>query len=437
MTTTTPPQSEALDRPPVVVDPDYPLERVPAARRRGPAAVTIVMAGFCFFTPTMVTGGQVAGALDFPVFLAAAAAASLILAVYIGALGLIAARTGLSTVLTARLVLGRAGGKWASILLGGTQVGWYGITIAVLGDLFGAALGWETTWPVVVAGGVLMAVTAYRGFRGIELLSWISVPLMLVLCAWMTVRSFDEAGGWAGLLGTSGDGSMPLATAMTMLVATFVSGGTQVGNWARFSTPRMSSFWMIVAGVGVIQAAMLFFGGVGSAAFGIPDFSELLLSMGLVGVGLLLVVANLWTTNDNTAYAYGVAGAELFGKNDKRPFVVGGTAIGILLAVTGLGDAIGSFLTVLGTLIPPLGGVIIGTFLLVWKGRDPGTPVDAAPMVVWPGVVAYVLGVATAVVTNELAVGIPPLQGLLVAAVAAPVATALTARPARPAQENR
>ncbi|MFI6426409.1 cytosine permease [Promicromonospora sp. NPDC050880] len=423
MTATEPPQNDVA-APPGAVDPDYPLERVPAGSRRGPAAVAIVMAGFCFFTPTMVTGGQVTAAFGFSAYLAAAAIASLVLALYVATLGLISARTGLSTVLTARLVLGRAGGKWASVLLGGTQVGWYGITIAVLGDLFGTALGWETTWPVVVAGGVLMAVTAYKGFRGIELLSWVSVPLMLVLCVWITLRSFEEAGGWASLLAVEGDGSLSAATAMTMLIATFISGGTQVGNWARFSTPKIRTFWLLLVGVGLIQGAMLFFGGVGTAAFGIADFAELLLSMGLIGVGLFLVVANLWTTNDNTAYAYGVAGAELFDKDDKRPFVIGGTVVGIILAVSGLGDAIGGFLTLLGTLVPPLGGVMIGTFFLVWKGRDPGTVLDAAPLVVWPGVIAYLLGVATAFSTNALAIGIPPLQGILVAAVAAPVCSA-------------
>lgn len=423
---------------PALIDQDYPLERVPAARRRGPAAVAIVMAGFCFFTPTMVTGGQVAAAFDFSTFLWLAGAAALILAAYIATLGVVSARTGLSSVLVSRLVLGRAGGKWASVLLGGTQVGWYAITVAVLADLFGTALGLETTWPIIVVGGVLMAVTAYRGFRGIEILSWISVPLMLALCVWVTARSLGETGGWGGLLATTGDGSLPVATAMTMLVATFISGGTQVGNWARFAPARTGTFAMILVGVGVIQGAMLFFGGVGAAAYGIADFSELLLAMGLIGVGLLLITANLWTTNDNTAYAYGVAGAELWNKPDKRPFVVGGTAIGILLAVTGLGDALGGFLIVLGTLIPPLGGVIIGTFFGVWKGRDPMTAVDDVPLIRWSGVAAYLIGVVVAVVTNHAGIGIPPLHGILAAGIVAPLAAAVEARlSTRTSQEIR
>ncbi len=425
-----------LDAPPVVdaavVDPDYPLERVPLAKRRGPVSVTIVMAGFVFFVPTLVTGGLVSASTGFGPYLPIAAVAAGVLALYIGVLGLISARTGLSTVLVARMVLGKVGGKWASVLLGGTQVGWYAITVAVLGDLVGQALGLETTWPIVVVGGIGMAATAYFGIKGIEILSWVKVPLMLGLCLWVTFRAFSTAGGLSGLLGFDGDGSIPLAAAMTMLIATFISGGTQVGNWSRFSTPKIGTLWLVVGGVFLIQGAMLFFGAVGTAAYGISDFAELLLTMGLAGAGLFLVVANLWTTNDNTAYAYGVAGAELFGKNDKRPFIIGGTVVAIVLAVTGVTDALPGFLIMLGTLVPPLGGVIIGTFFLVWKGKDPMTAIDGAPAVVWSAVLAYAAGVAAAFLTNELAWGIPPLQGIVVAAVAAPLLAKVlpAARPA-------
>jgi NCS1 family nucleobase:cation symporter-1 len=79
--------------------------------------------------------------------------------------------------------------------------------------------------------------------------------------------------------------------------------------------------------------------------------------------GFSLLTFNLWTTNDNTAYAFGVAGAELANRNDKRPFIIIGVIVGIALAVTGVANALTGFLVTLGTVIPPLGGVIIGTVM--------------------------------------------------------------------------
>lgn len=420
MTTTSPPPA------PAAVDADYPLARVPAGARRGWFSLLVVVAGFVFFTPTMVTGGQVAGAFGFGPFLALAVVAALVLAVYVSTLAAASARTGLSTVLASRLVLGRVGGKWASLVLGGTQIGWYGITVGIFSDLLSSALGWCVSWPLSVLGGILMATTAYWGFKGIEILSWVSVPLMFALCVWITSVSVGEAGGWGGMFATEGDGSIPPGLALTMMIGTFVSGGTQIGNWTRFARSATVAFLVSFCSLLVIETAMLFFGGVGAVAFGEPDFTALLLTLGLAGLGVFLLTFNLWTTNDNAAYAFGVAGAEMFGKGDKRPFIVGGVVIGIALAVTGLADAMTGFLVLLGTVIPPLGGVIIGTFLFVWRMRDPGTPVDRVPAFVWPGVVSYLLGTAAAVFGTVTGLGSPAVQGIVVAIVAAPICHAVS-----------
>jgi cytosine permease len=417
--TTTPPATTSR------VDEDYPFSPVPESRRKPFRDVIVVVAGFLFFTPTMLAGGQVAVEFPFREYVLWAAVATAVLAAYIGLIGVLSSRTGLSTVLLARAVFGRVGGKWASVVLGGSQIGWYGITVAALADLTSRALGWSVVWPIIVGGGIAMAVTAYYGFRGIEILSWISVPLMLALCLWVTVLATREVGGVSGFLGLDGAGTMPVGTALTLMIGTFISGGTQMGNWTRFARPTRRTFVGIFATVLVCQFAMLFFGGVGAAAYGQPDFAELLVALGLIVPGLLLLLFNLWTTNDNTAYAFGVAGAELFERNDKRPFVVGGVVIGIALALTGVANDLVGFLVVLGIAIPPLGGALIGYGFFVWKGRDPRIAVGDEPLVRWSGLGAYLLGTAAAVVGDRLSLGVPAVQGVLVAIVAAPLLAAL------------
>ncbi|MEU6701154.1 cytosine permease [Pseudonocardia sp. NPDC046786] len=423
----TPPTSAAPART-AMIDRDRPLERIPVAERKGVASVAVVIAGFGFFTPTMITGGAVASEFSFATFAVLALTAAAVLALYIAALGIAAGRTGLTTVLLSRLVLGRLGGKWASILLGGTQVGWYGITIAVLGDLLGTALG-IPTWPVVLRGGIAMAVTAYYGFRGIEFLSWISVPLMTLLCGWIAVGAVGNAGGWSGLLAQDGAGTLSVGAALTLLIGTFVSGGTQIGNWTRFAAGGRLAFGVTAVTIMVVQSAMLLFGGIGAIGFGEPDFSGILIMTGSIGLAVFLIISNLWTTNDNVAYAFGVAGAELTGRPDKRPFIVGGVAVAIVLALTGVTDGLTTFLVVLGVLIPPLGGAIIGTFLGPWRRRDPGTALDAVGPVRLPGLLAYLGGTAAAVVGAWFDVGIPAVQGILVAALLAALLPALLPAP--------
>lgn len=418
--TTPPSPPQDADVPAAPVDSDYPDRRVPLHARRRTLSLAIVIAGFLFYTPTMVTAGGVAPSFSFGAFLLYAGIAAGVLAVYVALLSVVSAKTGLTTVLLARMAMGRLGGKWASLILGGTQVGWYAITIALLGRLVADMFGWETSWPVVVVGGVLMASTAYVGYKGIEILSWVAIPLMLALCVLVLVRSLEETGGLDGLFALEGTGATSAGMAVTLMIGAFVSGGTQIGNWARFDGGRTARVLSLVAiAVFVVHFAMLFFGGIGALAFGEPDFVNLLATMGLLSAALVLVIANMWTTNDNAAYAFGVAGAELAGTRSKSPAIIAGVAISIVLALTGIADSMMGFLILVGVLIPPLGGVLIGTFFVAWHGRDTGEDLAAVPAVRWPGLIAYLAGVAVAWTCHTVQFGSPAVLGIVTGAVVA------------------
>src|SRR5699024_2953739 len=88
---------------------------------------------------------------------------------------------------------------------------------------------------------------------------------------------------------------------------------------------------------------------------------------GLVGWGLFLLFGNLWKSNADAAYSFGVAGAELFEKPSKNRFVIAGSIIGTVLALVGVHEHLPQYLGMLGTFIPPLGGVIIGDYLARWR----------------------------------------------------------------------
>jgi cytosine permease len=398
------------------VDPDYPIDPVPPAARRSLFSLAIVLLGFTFFTPTMLAGAQVGTAFSFSTLLWVLLLGSTVLGIYVAVLGGIGARTGLTTVMMCRYALGTTGSKLASLLLGGTQVGWYGVTVATLAGLTASALGWEgrgTEVALMIAGGAVMGVTAYYGYKGMYALSLVSVPLLLVLAAWVTWRSVDEVGGWGGLAAIEPTSSMTLAVAVTVIVGTFASGGTQAPNWTRFARTPKAGFLACLVAFLIGELLMLFFGAIGALAFGEGDFVLVLYQLGLVGWGLVFLVANLWTTNDNTAYNFGVAGAEIANSPTKKPFVIGGVVLGTLLAVTGIYDNLIEYLVWLGILIPPLGGVVIGDFLARWRN---GMPTGIAlPAVEWRNLAVYVLAAFAGWWSNETQWFIPPVVGAVVA----------------------
>lgn len=206
--------------------------------------------------------------------------------------------------------------------------------------------------------------------------------------------------------------SMTTAVAVTTVVGTFVSAGTQAPNWTRFARTGAQAVWACLIGNG----AMILFGAIGAITYGEGDFVLVLFRLGLVGWGLFLLVGNLWKSNADTAYAFGVAGAELFHRPTKIPFIVGGSVIGTVLALVGVQDHLVDYLGLLGIFIPPLGGVIIGDFLSRWRrGMSEGADL---PGVSVANLTIYGTASFSAWLSAQLEWGIPPVIGIGIALVA-------------------
>lgn len=173
---------------------------------------------------------------------------------------------------------------------------------------------------------------------------------------------------------------------------------------------------------------MLVFGAVGALAFAEGDFVSVLRYLDLTLAAVVLLGLNVWTTQDNAAYAFGLAGAELTGVRGKRPFVVGGIAIAMVLALSGIYEALPQYLVLLGVLIPPLGGTIIGDYVFVWRGTLPPLARTRFVRFRWTCAAAYVTGTVVAFGTDQLALGLPPVQGIVAAILAVPLFEALARR---------
>ena len=396
-----------------VVDPDYPVTPVPEAAKKSLFSLMVVLLGFTVFTPTMLAGATLGGEFGLTDIIGIIAIGSLILGGYVALIGWIGARTSLTTVVMARYTLGTRGSKLASVLLGGTQIGWYGVVIGEIGTLTAAAFGWESfaaKAAVMVVTSALMCATACFGYHGMYWVSLVSTPLILILAFWVMFRALEEGGGWAAIAALDPEGTMSTTTAITIVVGTFISAGTQAPNWTRFARTGSQAVIACLVGFLIGNALMVFFGAIGSITFGVGDFVQVLFSLGMVGWGLFLLFGNLWKSNADTAYAFGVAGAALFERPRKTPFIVGGSVIGTVLALVGIADALPQYLGLLGTFIPPLGGVIIGDYLARWRRTQ--MPTDE-PLPRWNliNLGIYVVACAAA----WFAPGIPPLVGLAVA----------------------
>jgi cytosine permease len=407
-----------------VMDKDYPLQHVPTTERVGLLAISSVLIGFTFFTPTMASGAQLGAAFKFDELLWIIVSGSLILGIYVATICAIGAKTGLTSVLLSKYTLGRAGAKWADVILGGTQVFWYAITAEYMGILFAQGLGLDGRWAkilFIVVWGIIMGVTALYGVRAMAIVSYVAIPLMAALMVIVIIMAVREAGSMEAIRAITPAGDMSVTMAITVIVGTFASGGTQAANWARFARNAKVAFISGLLGFFVGNGVMIFSGMLGGLVFNTGDLIELMMTMGLTVWAMIILTLNIWTTNNATAYAFGMAGAEMFGKNDKKPFIVGGVIIALVLAIFGVSSVFIPMLNIFGTFIPPLGGVIIGDFFFVHRGKLP--KLDFVRFRTWRigPVIAYLAGCAVAYFTGVHNIGVPSLQGIVTAIVLVPV----------------
>ena len=146
------------------VDTDYPLSEVPAGARKGLWSTSILLFGFTFFTATMFAGGKIGLAFDFKTMLWAAVIGNLLLGLYAAALGLIACRSGLNSVLMGRFCFGEVGSRLSDFLLGFTQIGWYAWGTATIAIVLVRLLALPESWtlPLMVLFGFVSSVAAAK-----------------------------------------------------------------------------------------------------------------------------------------------------------------------------------------------------------------------------------------------------------------------------------
>ncbi|MCM2465050.1 cytosine permease [Methanoculleus oceani] len=393
---------------------DYPLSAVPGEARQGFWPITLVLLGFTFFSATMWGGARIGVAFRFwPDLVGIILCGSAILALYVAGLGYIGYKSGFSTVLSARFAFGDAGSRWSDALLGLTQIGWYAwgtatVTIVLIHLL---DLDARIQAPLMIVFGLVFCLTAYIGCRGIAVLSWVSVPAMLLLIAASASVALQDAGNGAGLLPPGTAGALTVAEALTIVVGTFVSGGTQVANWTRFSGSARTAAGSVLLAFFFGNGLMIAVGAVGAAVYGLSDIVEVLAVQGLLSAGILMLFLNIWTTQDNTIYNFSVAGCHFFRTEQRRLVTFAGAAAGTLFALLGMYDWLIPYMVLLGVLIPPLGGVIMADFFVRHRGRYPELAKATVPRFNRRGLAAYAAGSIAALAVP----GIPPVNGIAAA----------------------
>ncbi|MCY6960280.1 cytosine permease [Clostridium brassicae] len=393
------------------VDKDYSLESVAEKDKRGFVSMFVVMLGFTFFSASMLTGGTLGAALSIKEFALAVFLGNLILAVYTGALAYIGADTGLSMHLLARYSFGEKGAYLPSFLTSFTQIGWFGVGVAMFAIPVSKITG-INIYLLVAVSGLLMTSTAYFGMKSLTILSAVAVPAITILGCTSVFKAINSVGGISQILNIPSSGKMGLVTALTLCVGSFISGGSTTPDFVRFAKNKKIAVITTVVAFFIGNSLMFLFGAVGAMATGHSDISDVMISQGLIIPAILVLGLNIWTTNDNAIYTSGL-GISNITKIPKSKVVIFNGILGTLGALWLYNNFV-SFLSLLGSMIPAVGGVIIADYFFVRKREYENFKEANFKVINYKAIVACILGI---IAGKYLTVGVPSLNSLIVTGV--------------------
>lgn len=392
------------------VDTDYSLEVVPQSARKGAGAMFVIMMGFTFFSASMSAGAKMANGMDLWTFLWALLIGSIFLGIYTGLLAWIGGDTGLSFDLLAHRSFGTVGSYLPSALIAITQIGWFGVGAAMFAYPVATTFGIDhLLWVLIIACGACMTTSAYFGVKGIEIVSWVSVPLIAVLGIYSMVTAVIDGGGLVSIFEKS-TGTMTLLGGVAAVIGSFISGGTATPNFSRFGKTKLGVTVVTVIAFTIGNMLMFCFGAVGGAYTGKDDIFYVMIAQGLAIPAIIVLGANIWTTNDNALYT-GSLGLSNITKVRKRPMVIVSGVLGTALAVWLYNNFV-SWLNFLNATLPPIGMIIMMDYFMHRSSYAEGSVVNRT--VNWGAIAGVVAG---ALVGNFVTWGIAAINAMIVAGV--------------------
>jgi cytosine permease len=400
------------------VDVDYTKGPVDASGRKSNLSMFMVMLGFTFFSASMWVGQNMANGLDFKGFILAILLGGLILGAYTGALGWIGAESGLSLDMLARRSFGEKGSYLPSALISFTQIGWFGVGLAMFAipiakeilhlDVTPDYMPWQGYLLVLIAG-ILMTASAYFGIKSLTIISYIAVPAVAILGTIAMVMAVQRGDSTLIEQFAKGTKDLGVIAGAGLVVGSFVSGGTATPNFTRFCKSSKVGLIITVIAFFLGNSLMFFFGAVSSIYAGGNDIFEVMLNLNLFYIAIFVLGLNIWTTNDNALYTSGLGLSNIFGISKKTMVLLGGL-IGTLAAVW-LYWNFCDWLNYLNCTLPPVGIILICSYFTHRKAYlDDSVP---KRQVNWAAVIGVILG---ALVANFVKWGIPSINGMAVAA---------------------
>lgn len=360
-------EAEEIDH---ILGDEYEHKPVSNQARRSLFSITMVWIGFPMIITGAMTGSLLVLGMGFQRAIAAMVIGNLLMFVYVGALGVLATKTGLNFALMASSVFGKKGYAIASGLLSTLLLGWYAVQTGITGNLVSSAFSLNYVLMTILAGVIYIGIT-FVGVRGLHYIGMASVPLFLGLGFWVISESSSST-TWSAIFnyaGNNGVANMSLGAGLTMVIALFADAGTVSGDFSRWARTKNESLMATFSAFPFANLIAMLIGGIFTAALAVPNANPFGMDnmfgyaiaqkigwLSILAVAFLYI--NLGSVCSHCLYNSAIGWSRIIhGRMRIVALVLG--AIGIAVAAGNVWAFFIQWLSLLGILVPPIGAIIL------------------------------------------------------------------------------
>lgn len=333
--------------------------------KQNAGSLFMLMLGFAIFPASLISGGKLATLYNPLQCVLLILLGNLALGLYAGILGYISVKRKATTHQLIEQTFGRSLGRWISLLLALTQVGWFGVGIAFFAQTAELILPLPHS-VIILLSGALMMTSAWLGMRSMVILSFIAVPAIILLGIFSLFYSFQDHSTLAlPHLVIDKNASLLYFTGFMVVVGSFVSGATFTPDYIHTAS-KPNHALIIGLFAFLIGNSFTFLAGMfGAHATGQPDLIQVLIQQGFSYLGLILLGLSVWTSSDNSLYTCSLSLSQFVGLPRRNAVLIAGL-IGTLCADLLYEHLIG-WLKILSLIIPPVGIILMCDY---WRGRS-------------------------------------------------------------------
>ncbi|GAA3720778.1 cytosine permease [Salinicoccus jeotgali] len=354
---------------------DYEISPVPESERKGWFHLTMVwIAGIIALSATAL-GGALGSGMSLSQAVVVSFVGTFLLAILNIICGIPGNKTGLSTSMISSFAMGRYGAYLVSIVIAISLFGWFGVQL----DLFGSSLlnvinsvfGIEINRTLLmVIGGAMMTVTSMIGYKAIEKLSIVAVPLLGILLVGSTVivlRNYSLSELNNAALATE---SITIGTGISLVIGSLAVGAIIAPDFSRYAKGTKDTIISSLLGYFVGYSIVLMIAVLLAKATTEVDVVAIMIGIGWGTGGMLVLILAQWTTNNTNLYSSALGFSVVFKKVPKYIITIVAGVVGTTFAITGIYTNFITFLNILSIMIPPVGGIYAADYIMRHKAYD-------------------------------------------------------------------